>query len=139
MLAIYPFQLELGSKAKNRVFESFPTAFDNADDYEIEQLTGWNLNVSYLIVDEMHHKHAELVRDAFWGTANFTLSKSNDLAEGDSKTTTGGAGDRDKFTGSLTNLNVTERRPSLAFWRNSSTSKPFESTTSLSDRKVSHL
>ncbi|THD18858.1 hypothetical protein D915_010526 [Fasciola hepatica] len=125
MLAIYPFQLELRSKAKIRVFESFPTAFDNADDYEIEHLTEWNLNVSYLIVDEMHHKHAQLVRDAFWGTADFTLSKFNDLAEGDAKTTTGGAGDRDKFTGSLASLNVIERRPSLALWHSSSTSKPF--------------
>ncbi|THD20787.1 Bestrophin [Fasciola hepatica] len=123
-----------------KVAESLINPFgEDADDFEIEYLIERNLNVSYLIVDEMHHEHPELVRDAFWGTADFTLSKSNDFAEGDAETTTGGAGDGDKFTGSLANLNVMERRPSLAFWRSASISKPFASTTNLSDRKVSQL
>ncbi|KAA0188304.1 hypothetical protein FBUS_03139 [Fasciolopsis buskii] len=89
----------------------------------------------------MHHDHPDLVRDAFWGTADFALSKINDGAEGDGEATTAhaGAGERDRFTGSLANLNLTDRRSSLAFWRSASISKPFLSTTNLDGRKISQL
>ncbi|VDP74074.1 unnamed protein product [Echinostoma caproni] len=117
-----------------KVAESLINPFgEDVDDFEIEYLIERNLNVSYLIVDEMHHEHPDLVRDAFWGTTDVALPdffKGTEPGAGDNEPA-GPANEGDRFTGSLAKLDLSERRPSLAFWRGASASKPFLSTTSL--------
>ncbi|XP_044254083.1 bestrophin-2-like isoform X1 [Tribolium madens] len=50
-----------------KVAESLINPFgDDDDDFEINWMVDRNLQVSYLIVDEMHHEHPELVRDQYW-------------------------------------------------------------------------
>ncbi|KAI4464113.1 bestrophin [Holotrichia oblita] len=50
-----------------QVAESLINPFgDDDDDFEVNWMVDRNLQVSYLIVDEMHHAHPELVRDQYW-------------------------------------------------------------------------
>ncbi|KAF0304990.1 Bestrophin-3 [Amphibalanus amphitrite] len=50
-----------------RVAETLFNPFgDDDDDFEINWMIDRNLQVSYIIVDEMHEDHPELVRDQYW-------------------------------------------------------------------------
>ncbi|XP_067648007.1 bestrophin-4-like [Eurosta solidaginis] len=50
-----------------KVAESLMNPFgDNDDDFEVNWMIDRNLQVSYFIVDEMHHEHPELVKDQYW-------------------------------------------------------------------------
>lgn len=39
---------------------------DDDDDFEVNEMIDWNLQMSYLIVDEMHNEHPELLKDQYW-------------------------------------------------------------------------
>ncbi|XP_037967947.2 bestrophin-4 isoform X3 [Plutella xylostella] len=50
-----------------KVAESLINPFgEDDDDFEVNWLIDRDLQVSYMIVDEMHHEHPELVRDQYW-------------------------------------------------------------------------
>ncbi|XP_055706039.1 bestrophin-4 isoform X2 [Phlebotomus papatasi] len=50
-----------------KVAESLINPFgEDDDDFEVNWLVDRNLQVSYMIVDEMHHEHPELIRDQYW-------------------------------------------------------------------------
>ncbi|GAB0097843.1 Bestrophin homolog [Sergentomyia squamirostris] len=50
-----------------KVAESLINPFgEDDDDFEVNWLIDRNLLVSYMIVDEMHHEHPELIRDQYW-------------------------------------------------------------------------
>ncbi|KAL4708792.1 hypothetical protein ACJJTC_011756 [Scirpophaga incertulas] len=50
-----------------KVAESLINPFgEDDDDFEVNWLIDRNLQVSYMIVDEMHHEHPELIKDQYW-------------------------------------------------------------------------
>ncbi|XP_067012462.2 bestrophin homolog 24 [Anabrus simplex] len=50
-----------------KVAESLVNPFgEDDDDFEVNWLVDRNLQVSYLIVDEMHQEHPEMVKDQYW-------------------------------------------------------------------------
>ncbi|XP_055619428.1 bestrophin-4-like isoform X2 [Toxorhynchites rutilus septentrionalis] len=50
-----------------KVAESLINPFgDDDDDFEVNWMVDRNVQVSYLIVDEMHHEHPTLVKDQYW-------------------------------------------------------------------------
>ncbi|XP_050335844.1 bestrophin-4 [Bactrocera neohumeralis] len=50
-----------------KVAESLMNPFgEDDDDFEVNWMIDRNLQVSYFIVDEMHHEHPELVKDQYW-------------------------------------------------------------------------
>ncbi|CAB0016702.1 unnamed protein product [Nesidiocoris tenuis] len=50
-----------------KVAESLINPFgEDDDDFEINWIVDRNISVAYLIVDEMHHEHPELIKDQYW-------------------------------------------------------------------------
>lgn len=50
-----------------RVAETMLNPFgDDDNDFEVNSLIDFNLQMSYLIVDEMHNEHPELLKDQYW-------------------------------------------------------------------------
>lgn len=50
-----------------KVAESLINPFgEDDDDFEVNWMVDRNVQVSYLIVDEMHHEHPTLVKDQYW-------------------------------------------------------------------------
>lgn len=50
-----------------KVAESLINPFgEDDDDFEVNWIIDRNLKVSYMIVDEMHHEHPELIKDQYW-------------------------------------------------------------------------
>lgn len=50
-----------------KVAESLINPFgEDDDDFEVNWMIDRNLQVAYMIVDEMHHNHPQLVRDQYW-------------------------------------------------------------------------
>uniref|UniRef100_A0A1B6MIT8 Bestrophin homolog n=1 Tax=Graphocephala atropunctata TaxID=36148 RepID=A0A1B6MIT8_9HEMI len=50
-----------------KVAESLINPFgEDDDDFEVNWIVDRNVTVSYLIVDEMHHEHPELIKDQYW-------------------------------------------------------------------------
>lgn len=70
-----------------KVAESLINPFgEDDDDFEVNWLIDRNLQVSYMIVDEMHHEHPELIRDQYWDEVfpselPYTLATENNREE----------------------------------------------------------
>ncbi|ELU18224.1 hypothetical protein CAPTEDRAFT_194394 [Capitella teleta] len=46
---------------------------DDDDDFDVNALIDRNLSLSYLVVDEMHAEHPELIKDQYWDEHDFEL------------------------------------------------------------------
>lgn len=66
-----------------KVAETLMNPFgEDDDDFEVNTMIDRNLQMSYLIVDDMHNEHPELLKDQFWnGIPSTLLDKSDELEE----------------------------------------------------------
>ncbi|XP_074648496.1 bestrophin-2-like isoform X2 [Tubulanus polymorphus] len=57
-----------------KVAETLVNPFgEDDDDFEINWVIDRNLQISYLVVDEMHQEYPELIKDAYWDDVDFEL------------------------------------------------------------------
>ncbi|UYV76414.1 hypothetical protein LAZ67_14000336 [Cordylochernes scorpioides] len=57
-----------------KVAETLVNPFgEDDDDFEMNWVIDRDFQVSYLIVDEMHHEHPELIKDQYWDEGEMTL------------------------------------------------------------------
>lgn len=80
----------------------------------------------------MHHEHPDLVRDAYWNTTDIVLPDWTKIATDGSaaEANLDASEGADKFIGSLANIDVTDRRPSVLFWNSSNLHRRRTSSTS---------
>lgn len=86
-----------------KVAESLVNPFgEDDDDFDINGMIDKNLPMSYLIVDEMHNEHPELIKDQYWDSFNKDIVVPYNEASEKFQT--------QEFIGSAANINIPATR-----------------------------